>query len=66
MERKVGRRLRTAPATSTVLVPGCRWTARITERCSASESRYQAAVLSFSTLSMTRPSSSRRTGDPFR
>ena len=47
-------------ATATVFVPGWRWTARITERASTN----QAAVLSFSTLSNTSPSSSSRTGGP--
>ena len=48
--------------TSTVLVPGWRCTRSITERASLD----QAAVLSFSTLSTTRPSSSRRTARPLR
>ncbi len=60
--RKVGSRSLTACATATVLVPGWRWIARTTARSSTN----QAAVLSFSTLSITRPSSSRRTGRPSR
>ena len=52
----------TLSTTSTVLVPGCRWMARMTARLSL----YQATILSLSTLSMTLPSSSRRTGVPLR
>ncbi len=48
--------------TSTVLVPGCRLTARITPRTSF----IQAISLSFSTLSITLPSCASRTGVPFR
>ena len=48
--------------TSTVFVPGWRWMARTMARVSVR----QPATLSFSTLSMTRPSSSRRTGEPLR
>ncbi len=55
-----GKRARTARTTATVLVPGWRWMARITERASLN----QAAVLSFWTLSSTWPSSSSRTGRP--
>ena len=61
-ERNFGIRALTARATSTVLVPGWRWIAST----SARSSRNHAAVLSFSTLSMTRPRSSRRTGLPSR
>ena len=64
--RKLGRRRCTAPATATVLVPGWRWIARMIERSSRSRSQNQAAVLSFSTLSITRPSSCSRTGEPLR
>ena len=53
--RKAGRRLRTAVATSTVFAPGWRYTAREIERCSVCLSMYQAAVLSFSTPSITFP-----------
>ena len=58
---KVGTRALIESTTSTVLVPGCRCTVRMIDR----RSRNQEAILSFSTLSITRPSSSRRTGDPF-
>ena len=51
-----------ASTTSTVLVPGWRWIARITERSSL----YQLATLSVCTPSTTRPSSSSRTGEPLR
>jgi hypothetical protein len=44
------------------LVPGWRWIARITARSSL----YQLATLSVCTPSITRPSSSRRTGEPLR
>ena len=52
----------TLSTTSTVLVPGWRWMARMTARLLL----YQATILSFSTLSMTLPSSSSRTGVPLR
>jgi hypothetical protein len=45
-----------------VLVPGCRCTARTTPRVPL----YQAAILSFCTLSSTRPIWSSRTGAPLR
>src|SRR4029453_5752622 len=48
--------------TSMVLVPGWRWMARITDRSSL----YQLATLSVCTLSTTRPSCSRRRGEPLR
>src|SRR5436853_5197785 len=48
--------------TSTVLAPGWRWTANVTERLSL----YQLATLSFSTLSMTRAISCSLTGAPLR
>src|SRR3989475_8968692 len=57
---KVGRSAVTASATSTVLVPGWRWTARTIERWRRSAVPYHEAVLSSSTLSITCPSSSRR------
>ncbi len=60
--RKVGSSARTRRATSTVLVPGCRWTAITIARWSTN----QAAVLSFSTPSITVPSSCRRTGLPLK
>ena len=53
--------MRTAVATATVFVPGCLKIAREIERSLS----YQAAVLSFSTPSTTRPMSERRTGEPF-
>ena len=62
LARKAGNRPFTASTTATVLVPGWRWTARTMARVSLS----QPATLSFCTLSMTRPSSSSRTGRPFR
>src|SRR5262249_16806809 len=46
--------------TSTVLAPGWRWTARVTEGLSL----YQLATLSFSTLSMTVATSCSLTGAP--
>src|SRR5438034_8078387 len=64
--RKVGSKARTARAISTVFVPGCLCTARMIPRVIASDVQYQAAVLSFSTLSITLPSSRRRTGEPSR
>ena len=60
--RKVGRSAFTASTTATVLVPGCFWTVRTMPRVS----RNQLAILSFSTLSITRPSWARRTGEPLR
>jgi len=54
----------TAVATRTVLVPGCRCTARMTERCRCCALAYHDAALSSSTPSTTCPSSPRRTGDP--
>ena len=53
-----------ASATSTVLLPGCRWIARTMARRTASGDSNQLALLSSSTLSITLPSSSRRTGEP--
>ena len=53
---------RTLSTTSTVLVPGCRLMARITPRTLF----IQAISLSLSTLSITLPSCSSRTGVPFR
>ena len=57
-----GNSLRTAWTTATVLVPGCFCTASTTARLSM----YQAAVLSFSTLSSDLPSSFSRNGRPSR
>ena len=57
-----GRIFRIESTTSMVLVPGWRWMARITDRSSL----YQLATLSVCTLSTTRPSCSRRTGEPLR
>ena len=59
---KTGSRALIASTTSTVFVPGCRCTARTMARVPVN----QEATLSFSTLSITRPRSSRRTGEPFR
>ena len=52
----------TASTTATVLVPGWRSTASTMDRSSL----YHPAILSFSTESSTLPSSSSRTGAPFR
>jgi len=60
--RKVGRIFMMSLTTSTVLVPGWRWTAKTMARVSLN----QLATLSFSTLSITLPNSCRRTGWPFR
>ena len=60
--RKVGRSAFTASTTATVFVPGC----FCTERTMPRVSRNQLATLSFSTLSITRPSWARRTGEPWR
>ncbi len=57
-----GRIARIASTTSIVFVPGCRLTASTTPRVPL----YQAATLSFWTLSKTRPSWSRRTAAPLR
>ncbi len=57
-----GSSLFTESATATVLVPGCFWIASTTAR----SSMYQAAVLSFSTLSSACATSVRRTGRPSR
>jgi hypothetical protein len=48
--------------TSMVFTPGWRWTARMIERLPLNH----AATLSFCVLSMTRPRSCSRTGEPFR
>src|SRR5512140_423245 len=61
-ERKLGRRSLTESTTLTVLVPGWRWTASVTDRAWLNH----AAALSFWTLSITLPSSCRRTGAPLR
>jgi hypothetical protein len=60
--RKAGSSFRMRSTTSTVFAPGWRCTARITPRWSTNH----AAARSFSTLSTTCPSSSRRTGLPLR
>jgi len=60
--RKVGNRLRIASTTWTVFVPGWRWMASTMARVSL----YQLAILSFWTLSITRPSCRRYTGEPLR
>ena len=60
--RSFGSRSLTAFATATVLVPGWRCTASMIPRWSMR----QAAVLSFCTLSKTRPTSCSRTGEPSR
>ena len=60
--RNDGSRALTALTTATVFVPGCRWIASTIDRSSLN----QAAVLLFSTLSITCPSASRRTGLPLR
>ena len=57
-----GSSLRMASTTSMVLVPGWRCTASTTARSSLN----QLATLSVCTPSMTRPSSSSRTGEPLR
>ncbi len=57
-----GKSLFTASATATVFVPGCFWIASTTAR----SSMYQAAVLSFSTLSWACATSVSRTGRPSR
>ena len=60
--RKLGRSFLIASTTSTVLVPGCRCTVSTIARVPL----YQLATLSFSTLSVTWATSSRRTGEPSR
>ncbi len=60
--RNTGSSSRMASTTFTVFVPGWRWMARTMARASFR----QPATLSFCTLSITRPSSPRRTGEPFR
>jgi hypothetical protein len=60
--RSAGRSLRIPSTTPTVFVPGWRWTASTTARVFLN----QLATLSSCTLSMTLPSSSRRTGAPLR
>ena len=60
--RKVGSSFFTASTTSMVFVPGWRCTASTMPRLSLN----QAATLSVCTLSMTRPTSLRRTGLPLR
>ena len=66
MPSKTGISFRTFEATSTVFSPGCFWIARMTPRVEPLLSMYQAAVLSFSTLSIARPMSLTLTGEPFR
>ena len=60
--RNVGSSFLIESTTSMVLVPGWRWIARTMPRLSLN----QAATLSSCTLSMMRPRSPRRTGDPLR
>ena len=60
--RKLGMSFFTASDTNTVFAPGCFWIASTTERLP----RLHAAVLSFSTLSVTVPIWSTRTGLPLR
>ncbi len=60
--RNVGKSFLTASTTSMVLVPGWRWIASTMPRFSLN----QAATLSVCTLSITRPTSPRRTGLPLR
>jgi len=60
--RNVGSSFLIESTTSMVLVPGWRWIASRMLRSSL----YQAASLSFSTPSITRPSSPSRTGAPLR
>jgi hypothetical protein len=60
--RKVGSSARMRSTTSTLFVPGCFWMASTTARSLL----YQLATLSVWTPSMTRPISSRRTGEPLR
>ena len=64
--RNCGRSFLIAVATATVFVPGCRWMARITERSMLLPVMNQAAVLLFSTLFVTLPIWSSRTGEPLR
>ena len=61
-ERMVGSSAFTASTTATVLAPGCFWMASTIPRVLPN----QLAILLFSTLSITRPSCSRRTGEPLR
>ena len=61
-ERKVGSSFLIDSTTSMVLVPGWRWIARTIPRLSLNH----AATLSSCTLSMMRPRSPRRTGEPLR
>ena len=60
--RKFGNSALMLSTTSTVLVPGWRKMASTTARVPLN----QLAILSFSTLLITWPSSSNRTGEPFR
>src|SRR5512137_2209852 len=53
-----------ASTTSMVLTPGCRWMARTMARVDFPDVLYQAAILSFSTLSLTWATSCNRTGAP--
>ena|SRR5207253_11236320 len=64
--RNCGRSFLIAVATATVFVPGCLWIARITERSMLLPVMNQAAVLLFSTLFVTLPIWSSRTGEPLR
>ena len=60
--RKVGNNFLIDSTTSMVFTPGWRWMASTMPRLSLNH----AATLSVCTLSMTRPSSFRRIGDPLR
>ncbi len=62
----MGRSFLTASATATVFVPGWRWMASMTAALVRLALVAQAATLSFWTLSMTRPRSFSRTGEPLR
>ena len=61
LSRILGRVFLTASTTATVLASGWRWMAMMIPRVSLR----QAAVLSFSTLSMARATSCNSTGAPF-
>jgi hypothetical protein len=65
----LGRSALTSSATSTVFVPGWRWTARVMDRrigSPASGAPNHEAVLSSCTLSATCATSDSRTGAPLR
>jgi hypothetical protein len=63
---KEGKSSRIRSTIWTVFVPGCFWMASVSVRAEPPAVTFQAACLSFSTLSMDRPRSRMRTGAPLR